>query len=300
METVRLKETDLTARFDEYATYVLEGGYLYDQENKEAVISCIDVLKKNKTGLLILGNPGGGKTLIFKMVQRVTPVNYDNAFVIVNCLDVVLQFNDNAVGHLVFNKWTKRNVLFDDLGTEDKGKHFGETVEVFEKFIQFRYDLFQQTGIKTHFTTNLSSDQMNQRYGLRCMSRLNEMCTVVMLGNKSNYSDRRKLRNFKGLPLVYQEPTKQDIDWKNQYEQAKELAKSFKAFPKPIKKQEDVVTDEMKMFVEDQMKEFDKLNRDQDGRAYGGKRFVEFDGKLMDQTEFVEYKFKNKQNDERN
>lgn len=221
---IKLNSASFADRFNEYGAFVLSGGYLYDGENREAINACIDVLEKNETGLVIIGNPGSGKTLFFEMAQRIIHPLNKSAFVRLSVLDIVLKFNDKAVGHSVFRLWKDKNVFFDDLGTEDKGYLWGEKVEVFEKFIQFRYDLFRNSKVKTHFTTNLSGEQLKERYGLRCYSRLNEMCTIVMMGASSKYSDRRKLRNFIGLPYVHHEMPKQEsgIDYeaykKNQKE----------------------------------------------------------------------------------
>lgn len=297
MDTIRLKQTEFKARFDEYATFVLKDGYLWNEQTLTPINACIEVLKKGETGLAILGNPGSGKTLFFEMCQRITNVTDPNAFIKISVLDVVLQFNNKDVGHLVFQKWKDRNVLFDDLGTEDKGVHFGDKVEVFEKLIQFRYDLFRLHGIKTHFTSNLSYNQLKDKYGLRCMSRLNEMCEVVLLGASANYQDLRKLKNFKGLPLVIfpKVVTEEDKRWNEMYANAKQMAGKFSGKQEKKKDQEQPVSDEMRAEVNDYLTEFDQLNKDQNDRSYSGKRFVEYEGKLMDQTEYVEYRFKESQ-----
>lgn len=223
---IKLKKTELSEKFEEYAAYVLEGGYKYDFENKNAVNACIEVLKNNKLGLMIAGNPGSGKTLFFEIMQKIISPQDASMFVKVNVLEVVLQFNNKEVGHGVFRKWQDKNVFFDDLGTEDKGKLYADTVEVFEKFIQFRYDLWRSKKIKTHFTTNLSKEQLTMRYGTRCISRLGEMCEVVLLGNSANYTDRRKYRNFITLPPVHHEKilSKEEKEWLQNYELAKKIA----------------------------------------------------------------------------
>lgn len=221
---IKLKSKDFASKFKEYGTFVLKDGYLFDFENKEAINACIEVLEKNETGLLIIGNPGSGKTLFFEMAQRIMHPLNSSAFIRLSVLDIVLKFNDKNIGHGVFRLWKDKNIFFDDLGTEDKGYLYGEKVEVFEKFIQFRYDLFRNTKVKTHFTTNLSHQEMKERYGARCVSRLGEMCTIVMLGAKANSTDRRTLRNFVGLPHVQHDMPKQEsgIDYeaykKNQKE----------------------------------------------------------------------------------
>lgn len=227
MDLVRLESDSFAGKFDEYGTIVLSGGYLYDSENKDAIEACIDVFENSKCGLILIGNPGSGKTLFFEMCRRIIPATDPRNFVMKNVLDIVLEFNDKAIGHKVFRKWEDKNVFFDDLGTEDVGHLYGEKVEVFEKFIQFRYELWRNKGLKTHFTTNLSGSDIKQRYGARCYSRLCEMCQIQIIGGSADSSDRRKLRNFKGLPFVHhkRELTDDELEMQLTYEALKAKAK---------------------------------------------------------------------------
>ena len=217
---INLKDGSIADKFNEYATFVLKNGYVYDLENKDTIDKAIEIFEKNELGIMIVGNSGSGKTLFFDMIQKILHPTDPRLFQKINTLDVVLKFNSKEVGHGVFRLWNEKNVFFDDLGTEDKGYLFGEKVEVFEKFIQFRYDLFHSRKIKTHYTTNLSKDQLNERYGIRCMSRLNEMCERIVLGGKSDYTDRRVYKNFIELPPVFHAKiySKEDIEFYKNYE----------------------------------------------------------------------------------
>lgn len=221
---VILKSKNLRNRFREYSDFVLEGGFVSDEENRIGLNTAFETIQENKQGLLVIGNPGGGKTLFFEILQKIMHPKSEYFFSKISVLDVVLQFNNKEIGHLVFRKWADKNVFFDDLGTEDRGYLFGEKVEVFEKFIQFRYDLFRHKKIKTHFTTNLSYTELRERYGARCVSRLEEMCKVIMIGEKAESTDRRKLHNFKSFPPVFYEPEPDPgMDWiKEAYKQMKE------------------------------------------------------------------------------
>lgn len=212
MGSIKLKGETLFEKFKEYSDLILDGGFILDSENEKEVKSAIEKFEKNKEGVMLIGNPGGGKTLFFDILQKILNPTDKNFFIKLNVLDVVLQFNNKEVAHSVFRKWSDKNALFDDLGTEDKGHNFGEKVEVFEKFIQFRYELFRHKGIKTYFTSNLSYEDIKLRYGIRCASRLNEMCNVISIGGSSKSSDRRKLRNFKGfLQVVHDIPIDPEI-----------------------------------------------------------------------------------------
>jgi energy-coupling factor transporter ATP-binding protein EcfA2 len=217
-----LKEKTISGKFKEYCDHILIDGYIISEQNEQVYRNFILTLHEQKKGVILMGNPGSGKTFLFDVMQKITHPMSNLKFSKVNCLDVVLSFNQN--GHEVFNNYTKTNVLFDDLGTESKGIYYGDKIEVFEKFIQFRYDLFMNKGIKTHFTTNLTPIEISERYGLRCASRLNEMCEYLVLGGNSNYTDNRKLSNFKGFLPVYHEIKKsqEDIEWEESYKKMTE------------------------------------------------------------------------------
>lgn len=221
---IKLKTTDVFERFKEYASIALKDGYVYDYENKDSVYKAIQDISTDKFGVTLLGNPGSGKTFLFEIMQRITHPQDPHFFIRANTLDVVLQFNQKEIGHTVFDKWQTKNVLFDDLGTEHDGKHYGEKVNVFEKFIQFRYELFREKGLKTHFTTNLTNAELLEKYGLRCHTRLMEMNTPILLGAQEKYTNRRQYKNLISLPAVHHEiiKTLDEVEWEKNYNKMKE------------------------------------------------------------------------------
>lgn len=206
---IRLKNTVLFERVLEYSEYVLDGGLILDEENRTAIKTGCEAFEKGN-GVLAIGNPSSGKSLLFDLIQKCINPNSINYFMKISALEVVSHFNNKNTGHLVFKKWQQQNVLFDDLGSEDLGIHFGDKVEVFEKFIQIRYDLWKNKGLKTHFTSNLDKDDLKKRYGIRCFPRLNEMCEFVIIGGSKNSKDRREYKNFKGFPPVIYETVKHE------------------------------------------------------------------------------------------
>lgn len=297
---ITLKETDLTGKFNEYASFVLKNGFVFDLENKVAIKACIEIFEKNETGSIIVGNPGSGKTLFFEIMQKILHPKDERVFSKFNTLDVVLQFNNKEVGHGVFSKWQDKNLFFDDLGTEDKGSFYGEKVEVFEKFIQFRYDLFRSKKLKTHFTTNLSKNQLNDRYGLRCASRLNEMCQKNLLGEKMDYTDRRVYRNFIELPPVFHAPilTKWDIEWHKNYQAMKnnntvlDIKKNSDNLRQKIgliqqKNEVNREKTEHEILMQDIFKEFDQLHRDKPYDKTETIRTIPYLDKNLTQDEFL-------------
>mgnify|MGYP000333136052 CR=1 FL=1 len=130
--------------------------------------------QKNK-GLLIFGEKGQGKTLYFKILQKCMVLN--KRFKYVTCKEVESMFSldgDNALSKFKNNEW-----LFDDLGDEKHGNHFGRKIEAMEHILFGRYESFQNLGLKTYVTTNLDLPKIDKRYGDRVADRTQEMFNFI-------------------------------------------------------------------------------------------------------------------------
>lgn len=218
MEKIVLKATGLKGRFNEYASIALKNGYVWDLENTELIETAIQSIEQNQFGVMMVGNPGSGKTLFLEIMQKIINPAAANYFLMVHVMQVVLEFNRS--GSYVFSKWENTNVFFDDLYKEDKGQFYSDkNVEIFERFINIRYNLFKSKKLKTHFTTNHSRTELLNRYGLYCITRLEEMCDKIRLGADKDYTNRRQYRNFIYLPNVHYEKikTKEDLEWEKYY-----------------------------------------------------------------------------------
>lgn len=209
--TYKLKED-----FVKYACASLNDSTFVINKQIQDVINTIET---NKRGALILGNVGSGKTFVMDILLRVIHNQDTKKFSKVNAIDLITDFN--MYGHDVFKKYDRKNVFFDDLGAETKGKYYGENMEAFEKLIQIRYNDYRDFGVVTHFTTNLNKKQMLERYGERIISRLKEMCEIIILDGKD---DMRNLRNFKGYPAFVHPriKTKEELEWEENYNRLKE------------------------------------------------------------------------------
>lgn len=147
-------------------------------------------------GLMLFGPIGCGKTSLMKMFS----VNTHKPFAVVSCrsiADKYSKYGSNALyefaspsacypqqnyGHELLGR------CFDDLGTEDSKKNYGNEVNVMQDVI---YKIYDNDGIGDfHITTNLSVDEIEQAYGSRIRSRLREMFNVITFDKSS--PDRRK------------------------------------------------------------------------------------------------------------
>ena len=79
-----------------------------------------------------------------------------------------------------------RTYCFDDLGTENNLKYFGNECNVMAEILLSRYDLFVSRQMLTHLTTNLNSSEIENIYGTRVRSKLREMFNLVSFSEKAN------------------------------------------------------------------------------------------------------------------
>lgn len=79
------------------------------------------------------------------------------------------------------------DLIIDDLGFEsEKSNTYGNVRDIMEQVLKERSNIFPKW--KTHFTTNLTEQQILSRYGDRIYSRICEMCHFVTMTN----GDRRR------------------------------------------------------------------------------------------------------------
>lgn len=149
-------------------------------------------------GILLMGNVGSGKSLIMRIFWE----SQLRRFGLKTCRQIskeyanggykaVEKYGDKAV-HLKTNQdIVKAHLCLDDLGSEKNEKFYGNESNVLAELIQDRYDHFVKHKLITHFTTNLTPEELSIAYGDRVISRLNQMCNVIVLGTGPNSKDRR-------------------------------------------------------------------------------------------------------------
>lgn len=153
-----------------------------------------------KKGLALIGPVGCGKTTL----MRAFCVNQRSSYIVTSCRQVAGDYSSkDAGGDLAIQKysglvevvpndfWGQRFIgrCFDDLGTENAKKHFGNESNVMEEIFLNRYDSQSLIG-KTHFTSNLTAKEIEELYGTRVLSRIREMFNWHTFSPASE--DRRK------------------------------------------------------------------------------------------------------------
>lgn len=144
------------------------------------------VINPNK-GLLIIGNTGVGKTSILTAFLSV-PFDeyigdewYQKKPKITSCIDVVDWFDDcnSRKDWIDWKDKYKGDWYFSDLGTEPKHRYASSDSEpVIAKLLEYRDN--RATG-KTYFCTNLTEQEIADKYGQRVYSRILGSCNVINL-----------------------------------------------------------------------------------------------------------------------
>ena len=221
MNPLNLPYTDLESNFYFYAQHCIKGGYVVDDCDKETIKTFFKDFQEGKS-IFIMGGNGSGKTMLLKLLKRVVHPQSPLKFGEKNILDVVLDFNTE--GHESFRTHQNYALLYDDVGTEDKGIYYGDRPEVFEKLSQFRYDRWINWGLRTFITTNLTRKEIKERYGTRFYDRLTEQYSQFILNGKS----KRSNKNFIGFQPINHVmiKSKEDLEWEKYYNERRELYKN--------------------------------------------------------------------------
>lgn len=154
-------------------------------------------------GIYLYGNIGTGKSLLFEILEYIyqdleskkTQINLLNSIRIktINTIELVDQYRSqlSRLGQLASNdltlyqKNTKGSIHFEDLGTEKKINHFGNQIEVMSDILQLRYSNLNKTKCKTFITSNLTPEQVRERYGERVYDRMFQLFNFLELNGKS-------------------------------------------------------------------------------------------------------------------
>ena len=145
-------------------------------------------------GILLSGPIGCGKTSLMNLMKYLAQT--ESKYSVKPCRDISFEFIQD--GYEVIHRYSKgklyqtepRNYCFDDLGTENNLKYFGNECNVMAEILLSRYDLFHSKQLKTHITTNLSASNIEKVYGNRVRSRLREVCNLIAFNNV--VTDKRK------------------------------------------------------------------------------------------------------------
>jgi len=176
---------------DDHNRIILDKLFLYFTASPDAYKHNMDLSK----GILLMGGVGTGKSTI----MRSFALNQHVSFKFTSCMLVSYEFAEhgfkvildyNKVDTIARNRFGQgeRGVCFDDLGTENQRKRYGDSVNVMADIILNRYESVPHN--MTHITTNLNAEDIEYYYGKHIRSRMRKMFNILAFNNDS--PDRRK------------------------------------------------------------------------------------------------------------
>lgn len=138
-------------------------------------------------GLLLSGPVGCGKTTLMRLLKHIVPLQ--KPYSVIPSRNIVFGFNH--IGYKIIEDYGSGQFFcFDDLGVEPMGRHYGKDCNVMGEILISRHELFLNHKIKTHATTNLRAEELEDRYGIRVRSRMRQLFNLVAFDKNTN--DKRK------------------------------------------------------------------------------------------------------------
>lgn len=146
-------------------------------------VTCFQYNINLKKGILLSGPIGCGKTSLMNLMKYLTPT--EHKFFVKPCRDISFEFIQE--GYQIIHKYSvgklyqsePKTICFDDLGTENNLKYYGNECNVMAEILLSRYDIFITKKIQTHITTNLSASEIENVYGNRVRSRMRQMINLI-------------------------------------------------------------------------------------------------------------------------
>jgi DNA replication protein DnaC len=131
-------------------------------------------------GLLVRGISGIGKTHLVSCIEK----NGINPIAILSMIEITDDLK--SYGEYEINKGTNKIIYLDDVGTEETPiVHFGTKINFFKNFIESIYFRNKNSGFgNLILSTNLSFQQISDKYGFRVASRMRDMFNVIDVSGK--------------------------------------------------------------------------------------------------------------------
>lgn len=137
-------------------------------------------------GLMLIGGYGCGKTSMMRAFHKIGYKLLPDTFMwfpFYSCNGMVAEYeqldNQNDKGEFLEKYFSVKKCYFDDFGTEEDASNFGKK-NLLKDILEERY-LRKKT---TYVSTNLSLNEINEKYGERVFSRIQEVFNIIIMNGK--------------------------------------------------------------------------------------------------------------------
>jgi len=143
-----------------------------------------------KKGIMLVGDIGTGKSLLFKIFKRYTSeILRVNSFQYFSTQEITDNVNISGVDYLqAFNDNFGNPITcyIDDIASKNEViKHYGTEVNTIEQLLSIRYNVFTRYRKLTHTTSNKYPSELTNVYEKRIIDRMVEMFNILELPGKS-------------------------------------------------------------------------------------------------------------------
>lgn len=142
----------------------------------------VDWLKdNNKKGLLVYGDMGTGKSVICReLIPRIINGKWDRLNDEPECYPIDAYDLSHTDTESIVTFGTKY-LMIDDIGVEAEYNNFGTRRSIFREIV----NLAEKNGILLILTSNLTLDQLKEKYGARTIDRLRALVKPVVFKGAS-------------------------------------------------------------------------------------------------------------------
>jgi len=153
------------------------------------------LFEKTDKGVLVVGGIGAGKTAMMRIMQRLFK-DTERKFLWINAYDLkdMAEVYTTSEIKMSYGSDLKCDLYIDDIGFSMDVKRYGNTVNIITEILMERYELFINSGFRTHLSSNIPTFLKNNTekiptlenvYGERVLDRIREMCDLITFKGES-------------------------------------------------------------------------------------------------------------------
>jgi len=133
-------------------------------------------------GIMLLGSIGTGKTIAMEILSAM----FGTPILSMVRLGAAFKTGGVSAAQEILDSHDRADLICDDIGAETEARSYGDRLTTRDIVMQ-RYEQWRKMGVRTHYTANLTPEQLLSEavLGKRAYDRIAEMCVVVVATGKS-------------------------------------------------------------------------------------------------------------------